>query len=227
MKVNLILLTVSLLVLSNIILVAQLPLAPILVDEHPQIPCDESLARLDAFYAELQNNPESTGLISIAAYAERRRDSVFRQASIEAYTRFRGFDLRRIKIIRARAEHEMKISFWRVPSSASEPQIDVDESYEVPRTVKPFLFGWEEEFGDPICPEIDQGEIFSHFLKANPSARANLVFRGKSALATERLYRKTVSTLVNRYGVPRNRIRVFLLKRERLRSAHWQPIVEF
>jgi hypothetical protein len=199
----------------------------ILVEEHGSIPCDDSSARLDAFYLDLYNHPGSTGFISIANAAEKRRDSIFRKDSIELYARMRQFDVSRIKIVRTLNDGEMRITFWRVPPGATDPTINIDDSYEVPRTTKSFMFGWEDNSADDICPPINHGEIFARFLKANPHARANLVSREDSILSAKRNATAMVTKLVKRYGVPRGRIRIFLQERKRSRLAAWAPDIEF
>lgn len=199
---------------------------PILVDEHGATPCDDSLARLDAFFADLSDNPNSTGLITITNAPDKRRDSVFRQEWVKLYTRYRGFDPSRIKIVRIVDDGDMRVSFWRIPSGAREPSIKVDASYEIPETMKPFLFAQKYPFGDPICPEIDAGLTFARFLKANPSASANVVVRAKS-LARARV---KGSLMVNRlvtYGIKRSRIRLFARKQVRGEISNWLPVTEF
>ncbi|HUR99675.1 MAG TPA: hypothetical protein VMZ26_16535 [Pyrinomonadaceae bacterium] len=199
---------------------------PILVEEHGSIPCDDSLARLDAFYADLYNNPGSSGFISIANAPEKRRDGVFRADWIPKYTRFRGFDLSRIKIVRTLNDGDLRVSFWRIPPGGIEPAVKVDESYELPRIMNPFLFGWEDEIGDPICPPVDHTKIFARFLKANPSARANLVSRAKSLKTASRNAAHVVVKLVRTYRIPRSRIRIFLRHRELNPMASSLPITE-
>ena len=169
------------------------------------------------------------GFISIANSPENRRDGVFRQQWITRYTRARNFDLSRIRIVRTLTEGDLRIRFWRIPPGATAPPLNLDESYEIPQTVKPFLFGWEtrDDFGDPICPAIDHGYIFARFLKANPSARANLVVRAKSLRSARRNSGLIVNRLVKKYGIKRSRIRVFLRERELSQLASWLPITEF
>lgn len=184
----------------------------VLSDEHPNVPCDDTLGRLDAFFAELHNNPGSTGFIVIATSPNNRRYGVFRQETIKSYARVRRFDLDRIKVVRARSDSDMKISLWRIPAGAAEPIVDIDESYEIASTAKPFMFGWEDMIEDTICPLIDHGAIFALFLKANPTARANLVFRDDSRALAKWRANHVVSTFVKKHGIARQRFRVFTLR---------------
>jgi hypothetical protein len=188
----------------------QVPPEATLIDEHRSLPCDDLMSRWDAFYMELSDNPNSTGFIVIANRAEKRWESVLRQLWIERYTRYRGFDLSRIKIVRTLSDEDLRISYWRVPMEASEPTVSVDASYEIPRTLKPFLFG-QSDFPDmPECADIDDGRMLARFLNANPSARANLVFGARSIRTARKEAAEIVTNLVKTYGVKRSRIRVFL-----------------
>jgi len=203
----------------------QEPPKAVLVDEFGNLPCDDSMARLDHLYSELHENPSSSGFVVIANSPDKRRDSVFRQRMIENYTRFRGFDLNRIKIVRETVGEEMKVSFWRLPFGSPEPKVDVDGTYEIPSTIKkPFMFGAEESHGQMECAEYSE-EIFARFLNANPAARANLVFRDTTSKAGMRRANRVVSELVEKHGIVRNRIRVFILRPSTHRGG--EPITEF
>jgi hypothetical protein len=104
---------------------------PVLLAEHGALQCEVLLLSLDSFYADLDNNRGSTGLISIATIPEKRRDGVFQKVWIERYTRFRGFDLSRFKIVRTKTDVDMRISFWRNPAGVAEPALDIDDSYKI------------------------------------------------------------------------------------------------
>lgn len=198
----------------------------VLVDAHLNVPCDESLARIDNFHNELEENPNSMGLVAISNSPEKRLDGVYRQVMIERHMKARGSDLDRVKFVRSIDAGELKIRFWLIPPGAVEPQIDLDDSFEIPSSVGPFLFGWEYSFGDQICPEIDDGEIFGQFLKANPESRANLVFRDRSMRRARKRANQAVAKLTRRYGISRQRIRIFFVKPEPRLDGD-EPITEF
>lgn len=177
--------------------------------------CDDLLSHLDSFYTDLHTNPGSRGFVALASIPEKRRESLLRQIWIERYTRFRGFDLSRIKIVRVSSSRDPTLRFWRLPPGVSEPSLDVDDSIEVPPTVKkPFLFGSSDWYGLPECSDYNE-EIFARFLIANPKARANIVVRAKSPSAGRRRSDEVVSNLVRTFGIPESRIRVFIRKLER------------
>ncbi len=196
----------------------------VLVDEFGDLPCGDLLARLDYFYVELSNDPESTGFVTIANSPEGRRDSVFQQRWIELYTRLRRFDSTRLKIVRSSSEGEMRTSFWRLPSGAAEPDVDVDPSYEIPPTInKPFIFGVDELYGQVECSD-NSVDIFGKFLAANPNSRANLVFRDPSTSVARRSSVEVVAELVEQHGIARNRIRVFIVKPQK--TVGQEPVTE-
>lgn len=184
----------------------------VLVDEFGFLQCGDLLARLDVFYNQLSNKPGSTGFVSIANSPEGRRESVFQQRRIELYTRFRGFDLKRLKIVRSSSEDDMRTSFWLLPSGTAEPEVDVDHSFELPHSVnKPFIFGVDELYGQVECSD-NSVDIFGKFLAANPNSRANLVFRDPSPSVARSRSVEVVTELVEQNGIARNRIRVFIIK---------------
>ena len=200
---------------------------PILVDEHPILPCDDSLARLDAYFNELQNAPASNGIIIITNTPEGRRDSAFRQALIESWTRFRNFDRGRFKIIRANSVDHMKIQFWMLPAGAKEPPVEgIDMSLAIPKTAKPFIFTTDETWDDGICPGINGRRILVEFLKQNPRARVNIVSRDASAAVAQRRALKAASRIIKSARINRSRIRTFLVKPRKIHNTN-QPLVEY
>ena len=92
----------------------------VLADEHGLFPCDDTLGRLDAWYAELSNNPNSIGLAVISGPPEKKHLSVFRQYLMDANPRFRGASKElQLKYVRANSPGEVKIQLWRVPAWCS------------------------------------------------------------------------------------------------------------
>ncbi len=199
----------------------------VLVDEHGNLPCDESLGRLDNFFQELQKIPNSSGFISITNKPEDRRYTVFRQAMIKAYAIERGFDAMRLKIVRANSNQEMRLQLWLIPDGGVTPEVkDVDMSYALPAGGKAFMFSWEYSGFEQICPKIDDLKILAEFLRQNSVARANIVVRMRFPRTARRRQRAIVSSLVNKFGVSRNRIRTFLVKPEPRQGGN-EPIIEY
>lgn len=184
----------------------------ILVDEHGEIPCDDTLGRIDVFFSELRNNPTNSGLVVISGMPENKHRILFRQTIIQHQIQWRQFDASRIRFLRSRSE-ETKVQFWRIPPGADTPDIkDLDMSYTIPRTVQPFLMGEETKLGDQICPEVDDGEIFAKFLKENPSARGNIVVRDNSPGQARGKASAFVRRFSRKYGISPVRLRSFAAK---------------
>jgi hypothetical protein len=189
----------------------QEPAQAVLLSEEPPGNCEALLWRLDHFYTNLQENPGSIGFVVVAGPAAKRRESLFRERWILRYTNFRGFDQNRIKIVRTLAESETG-SYWRVPPGAAEPVVNADTSYEIPASFKPFIFASDEINQQVECAEYDDGTLLAHFLKANPRARANLVFRDRSRRQAKERAARTVADLVGEYGIARRRLNVFIVR---------------
>jgi hypothetical protein len=112
-----------------------------------------------------------------------------------------------------------------LPPGAPEPKVEIDQSYEIPPTIrKPFIFGAEElQYAYPECVE-NSVDIFGKFLNANPRSRANLVFRDASSRVARKASDIVVSELVEIHGIARDRIRVFIVKPKK--PAGQEPITE-
>lgn len=203
------------------------PTEAVLVDDHGSIACDDTLGRIDGFFSELNRFPDNSGLIVLSAPQEEKSWLIFRQTIIEHQTKWRSFDARRFRLIRAISNVELKVQFWRIPPGADTPLIaNVDMSYDIPRNVRPFMMGDETKMGDQICPEIDDQEIFARFLKENLAARGNIVIRDNSLAQARRRAARMKRTFESKYGIPSSRLRTFTGKLTQP-SNHDEPIVEY
>ena len=201
-------------------------LEAILVDEHGEIPCDDTLGRIDSFFSELRNNPNDLGFVVISSTPENKHRVLFRQAIVQHQIKWRQFDATRIRFLRSKGA-ETRVQFWRIPPGANAPDIeDVDLSYTIPENVKPFLMGEETKFGDQICPEVDDDEIFAKFLKENRTARGNLVVRDYSSKRARRTAAGVLRTFKQKYGIPASRLRTFTANFT-LSSIHYEAVIEY
>jgi hypothetical protein len=200
---------------------------PTLIDDHEAIPCDETLGRIDAFFSELSRFPDNSGLIVLSAPPAAKSWLIFRQTIIEHQANWRSFDSSRFQIIRARSQRELRVQFWRIPPGTNSPSIlDVDMSYDIPKTVPPFLMGDETRMGDQICPEVNDGEIFAKFLKENRGARGNIVIRDNSPTRGRQKAARMKRNFELKYGIAASRLRTFTAKLTRP-SNHDEAIVEY
>ncbi len=93
---------------------------PVLVDEFGKLPNDDIRGRLDAFFAELSNNPNNQGYI--INYGT-DREIAARERLITNHIQFRNFDRSRITLVRGgtSADGEPRTKLYRIPPGASNP----------------------------------------------------------------------------------------------------------
>jgi len=209
----------------NIAFSQQHPVA-ILVDEHGETACDESLGRMDTYFSELRNNPSGTGLVIISGRPENKDRSILRQSILEAHTKDRGFNAGRFRIARANSNEDLKVQYWLIAPGADEPEIvGLDMSYNLPWDMKPRMLGYESDVGG-VCPEVDDAATFGAFLRANKRARGNVVIRDKSKVRALRRAARVLNYFVAKYGIRRSRLRTFIAKPEGP-TNYYGPNVEY
>ena len=93
---------------------------PVLVDEFGKLPNDDIRGRLDAFFAELSNNPNNQGYI--INYGT-DKEITARERLITNHIAFRNFDRSRITLVRGgtSADGEPRTKLYRIPPGASNP----------------------------------------------------------------------------------------------------------
>ncbi|NOT46992.1 MAG: hypothetical protein HOP17_04490 [Acidobacteria bacterium] len=93
---------------------------PVLVDEFGKMNNDDIRGRLDAFFADLSNNPNSQGYI--INYGT-DREIAAREKLITNHINFRNFDRSRITLVRGGAHDSGTVhtKLWRVPPGADNP----------------------------------------------------------------------------------------------------------
>jgi hypothetical protein len=93
---------------------------PVLVDEFGKLPNDDIRGRLDAFFAELSNNPNNQGYI--INYGT-DREIAARERLITNHIQFRNFDRSRITLVRGGTspDGEPRTKLYRIPPGANNP----------------------------------------------------------------------------------------------------------
>jgi len=94
------------------------PAVPVQVDEFGPLSNDDVRNRLDAYFVELQNNPNDQGVIFNYGSA---RDVARRETLIRNHIRFRNFDATRIRLERGGVEPTVRTRLIRVPPGAEQP----------------------------------------------------------------------------------------------------------
>lgn len=182
----------------------------ILIDELEGFPCDEFLARTDAFFISLQNNPDSQGYAVISGKNEELQKKVGYELFIKGAMAFRNFDRSRIIQIRGAETGNFKIQFWRVPAGAEKPDFkETAWNFVFPPQTKPFVFSWEGVAG--VCPETPFETIYAEYLNANPEARGHIVIYAKSLKKYNKLKNEARKILKD---ISLNRLRFFHIKKE-------------
>lgn len=162
---------------------AQSPEKPeaLMAEEFGKIPNGDFRSRMDNFFVELQNNPDSRGLI--INYGS-KREVAAREKLIKNHIFFRKFDDSRISFINGGYSNEIKTQFWRVPEGAENPKPEPTA----------FII---DEFGTVTNANL-KGKIenFIGELIKNPSFEGYIINYGPAREVTrrERLSRNFITT---------------------------------
>lgn len=187
------------------------PAKTVLVDEFVAGSCSHLRGTIDHFLQDLAANPKTVGYVVTAGDENNRIAAVIREERIKAQARVRSFDPSRLRFIRSVQAGVVKTQFWRIPNSTTKMEFpNEDNSYELKAIVGPKLVLKDANFNDSECQDLDYSEIFSWFLRDNPKSRTNIVVYGKEIVDAKRLEKRTIYSLVNRFGIDRKRIRTFL-----------------
>lgn len=188
----------------------------VLFDQFGGVPCDDFLMRIDMFFNELQNDPNSTGYAVIYTRENLSKLSIWRLNVIGGQIDFRKFDPSRISIVRAKKDTEIQIEFWRVPAGADRPSFGEEWSNVLPSSAKPFIF--TTSFYDHICPVIGVREYWA-FLEANPDSMGHLAVYQTPKRKAKKEADFWLKILSKDHKIPRNRLKVFYGKADRPTSG--------
>ena len=181
-----------------------------LIDEFPNESCDPFLLRIDNFFVELQNNPDSQGYAIIFGAKEDLRRKAGYELLIKDAIAIRNFDKNRIILVRGEEAKHFRIQFWRVPSGSEKPDFkETKWDFVFPPQTKPFKF--YDDSTDGICPPAPFETVYAEYLNANSQSRGHIVVYTKS-LKKYNKFKKAVQNLLK--GIPINRLRFFHVKRE-------------
>lgn len=191
----------------------------VLVDEFGVITCEEVMARLDSFFIDLANNPDSTGYIVIYPDKTSTKEGISYERWIKGFSAFRKFVEKRFVIIHGEKRDTTAIEFWRVPPGADVSFYKEEKWVSTfPKANKAFVFA--SLHIEDVCPTFNPGD-YADLLLSDASLRGHIVIFNKSRREAQKEAQEWLTTLTKDYKVPRNRLRVFFAKN---RSA---PDVEF
>jgi len=183
------------------------------LDVVPKPNCEMEKMFLAMFHNELEKDPTAVGVILIKGDRSSMRWNAIFESSVKNFLKTIGTDPNRYEVLRSKSDSETTWELWIVPSGALPPKIERSAwSYKAQPGSLPYLFASENVFGDDICPEVDEVRIFTEFLNANPTAKANIVIRGTASRSINRTKQRVLSTLTRTYKVPKTKLRFFVAK---------------
>jgi len=197
---------------AETVAVAAIP-KPVLSDEFPTtVQCEDGNARLDAFFAELSNNPDNQGYIIIYASPARARAAHNREQLARNYMRFRKFDPSRITVVRGPYRKNAITQFWRVPPGSAAPdmlQADAVAPPEAPTKAdpsKPYIYATRYADGLAECqvPMYDL-KAYAEVLNTERRSRGRIVIAEPSRANFNREMREIQAEL-NAHGVAKTRV---------------------
>ena len=203
----------------------------ILIDTFQKVSCEELWARLDNLQSALGSNPDAVATISLSGKIGELHDDLWIEDMIRGYfLRTRPVSSDRWKIVRTRPEVERNIEFWITPAGAEAPKIETAEwSLAYPRQTKPFMFAYEPDHMEEVtvCLDSNRIRLLAQVLQANSNARTNVVLIVRSRKEFERREHRTLSELVDVYGIRREQIKIFKKITRRPNPYRIHPDVEY
>jgi hypothetical protein len=182
----------------------------VLIDEFGRITCEEQLARTDNFFAELMNNPDSTGYVVIYQDKEKPSRATYTLKVFKGWISQRRYDKSRIVFIRGETEEKPRVELWRVPPGAEKPAFKGAEwEKSAYALTKPFVFYVLGE--DSICPTFVPGD-YADLINANPNVFGHLVIFNGSKAERKETSAFWLKSFTGDFKVPRNRLKVFYAK---------------
>jgi hypothetical protein len=185
---------------------------PFLVDQFADPNCEDLWARLDGFLSQLNRNPDTIGTVTISGKIGDLRNDLMIEDMIRRYFARRNVSPERFQILRLKPETQRMLEFWITPAGGETPKLQTAEwSLVYPTEAKPFIFAVEPSYDVEIniCLYSDPLALLSKVLRANQDACTNVVLKVRSQKEYLRRKRRVISNLITKYGIQRQRIRIF------------------
>ncbi len=199
---------------------AQEPTA-VLYDEFGDLNCEDILARADAFGSAMSNNPASVAVILIDPPSMRPEKAQIRRRLISSTLQLRGLEPERLSFYQGEAGEDLRTQFWRVPAGADLPA-KATQQWSMPDSdvSRAFIYGYQDELA--ICPTFVP-KAFAKLIMDNPGSRGHIVVTSDKNAMVNKYYfaSEWIKTLVEIYGVPRNRLRLFFKKGDEAGAEFW------
>lgn len=168
--------------------------------------CEEGLARLDSFLAELHNDPGANGVIAIYGDPKAKGASQIRELQLRRYTRIRGFDLTRLSFVPGVPRESGTTQFWIVSPGAEPPVIELAPVLPELRPQLPYMHSARYLDGLPECdPYVYDLQDYARVLNIEPKARGRVVISETSRTNFNREM-KEITGALTKDGVSERRI---------------------
>jgi hypothetical protein len=177
------------------------------VAEMSEYNCEILLLNLDKVFASVSNAPNSVGYVVIHPAKGSVLQALKYQSAIPNYANFRGFDVKRMKIVRGAEKDETKIEFWRVFEGDKQSSFTQTNWTSVIRQEKTALIGEQHYDYDSSCNEF-RVDFFAEFLLANPHMNGKLVIYNLSISKAKKKAKELLDQLSNTQ-IPRDRLKIY------------------
>ena len=185
---------------------AQQRVKPVLVDAFEHVPCDDLLARIDSFLADLRANPQDEGFVILPAGGTFVKGY---KRWITAAMYYRRVDRSRVRIVVSSQAVKSVVQLWRVP-----PDADLPAFTEVPEAERHisrrFVFGYADENGE--CPSFSP-DLYAALIKQNQGSYGRIVVYGNSWMARQSLASDYLPLLRKEFELRKDQIRVSYVQR--------------
>lgn len=190
---------------------SQEPPKAVLIDEFGSLFCEDLLARTTVLASELNKDPNSRGYISLNTRHGDSKQAESQRRWISSTLQLLGIGIDRYSFYLEK-NNDGSSMFWLIPAGAASPVTNATIWNELsPDTSRKFMFGYADEID--ICPTYVPAN-FAKILQENPGATGQIIIRlGKDPLVDRFWFAgQYINGLVQKYGVPRSRLRLIFRK---------------
>jgi hypothetical protein len=194
---------------------------PVLIDEFGKANCEDLSARLDGFYIQLRDAPNSKGFIIIYGDKNDQLEKYYRERFLKQLFALRGNSPNLTVFIRGKDEENIRTQFWKVLEGSAKPFFEESNwNFELSRIKKPFIIH-ANSWIDEICPTVFGIDFYSQLLLANPNVRGHLVIYEKSLKRFLKTEKDLLNKLTQNYKVPSSQLKTFYVKKYNSDVEFW------
>ncbi len=194
-----------------------------LYDEVVNMPCDELKGRIEGFFVQLGNNPNSTGLIII--YGEQNnqlRNYQYKSLIKDIIVNMGNYDVSRVTFVHARSEKKLRVQFWLVPLEAEKIRYDEENwDYVLTAAKKPFIFDYDDDYPESDCPTKFDSAFYAKLLLTNPNLRGHIVIRQRSVAGFNKIRKELSKKIIQINKTPLDKIKFFYAKPDRYTAVEY------